>query len=338
MSSIRSLISFFLILFLGQLHAQDRDIVESFLKKLKVEYPQFSLIYLNDNIQIKEFVITDRYVVLMDAKWGTKGRSGSYFYLFDRQSMVVQDTLIMQQVSPSFNNNLLVSEDRLFYRPKTGFLEEYTKKVFYDALTLSIPLEEGRFGSLGFHEDSGQASENMFLHFRDARNFIRSDTKKTVFYTINDKTQSYKFKDLADYSYAKRSLYKYLFPSTVTSKGLVLIDGVAGKLVTANQNKSEKSSIVLPKEFNESILNALLYDEQADRLYLRLVFKNDEKLYRLSGGEFRRLGINLPMAFSEVSIGIGYHRAMHIRDGKLYISLDIEEGGKSYDGLFVADL
>lgn len=338
MFSTKFWISILILPFFFELHGQEKGTVDSFLEKLKYEYPQFTLIYLNDHIQVKEFVVTNNHVLLMDEKLDSKGRKGSYFYLFNRQSMTALDTLILGEVTPTFERGLFVNNQNLYYRPRTGSLDNYEKKTFYGALTIQFSIDQDQFSPLNFYEDRGTPKSDMFLHFSDMKNFQRFSTKKEVGYSINGNTDAYRFKNLSINNFAKQSLYKYLFPTTITKNGLVLLDGVAKELIIANQNNSEEKAVVLPSEFDQAISNELHYDQQAERLYLRLTFSEDERIYRLSKDEFRLIGIDLPKGFNKISSGIAYKRAVYIDGGKLYVILNIEEEGKSYDGLFMADL
>ena len=340
-----SLILFFLSAFT---YAQSGAAVDEFLKGLKKEYPEFKLVYLNDNLQMHSFEVVDNQLVILDIEYGGKGATRAdkkcTFYLLDLKDKYMKDTLTFQPLAGGISRDKVLHVDRsgksVFFRPSYGTLPTTPPLRFFQSLSLEVALESGSFGKFEAVRDEQSDSDSPFAYYMNERNFSKAKDRKTISFSIKGVLdRSYRKKDFPDNTIYAPHLHKFFFPHSINPKGLILLDALAGELVMANTEKYETRKVTLPKDFyNSKYGTELLYDEAYEQVYLRLSLSKGERLYWLKGDRFESLDLKLPIVWDESDAGISRKRQMVVHEGKLYIMLNITEGGQSFDGIFMTYL
>ena len=328
--------------------SQEKDAVESFLSKLNRDYPQFKLVYLNDNLQMHSFEVIDDQIIILDIFYGNKKATRAdkkcTFYLLNLKDNIIQDTLVLQPLDGGTSMDKILNVDRssknIFLRPSYGTLPTEPPLRFFQSLSIQIPLKEGVFGSIQAKQDRDDYKEEPYVYYKNENNFKRSKDRKTISMNIGEKVRrQYRKKDIPENDMYEPLLYQYLFPYNINPRGLMVLDAMASELIMANQEQHKIKKVTLPPDYLQSRYGVhLLYDEAFKQVYLRLSLIDSEKLYWLNGENFEPIGLQLPKVWDESDGGISRKRPMVVHEGKLYIMLNIKEGGQTFDGIFMAVL
>uniref|UniRef100_UPI004047F99F hypothetical protein n=3 Tax=Roseivirga sp. TaxID=1964215 RepID=UPI004047F99F len=343
-------ISFFVILSISNCFAQAES-YESFIDDLIEDYPSYSFLYGNINLNIVDFLINDNYLLLTDHP----NPKNVAFYLFNRQNMLLSDSLMIRNVTAPhiasrFISNHKINKEAFYFRPLSYL---YNNRQFFRNITIRARItEEGHLQHAAF-PDNEPIKNDIYLHFLQTKNNglnihgeklhliineeiiseykIRKDKKKNVF-LVHDSHEVKFFASGNGNDYPNT----HLFPFTINSDELILIDVIGQKLIQANSEEIRTKKVNLHQSFFNASRIELLLDEAYGELYARLIFSetNSEELYKLIGSNFERHNINLGTVKHLSSSGSLSFKTMKIHSGKLYTVFTLKEDNKKeFDAL-----
>lgn len=323
---------------------------DNFIEELTKDYPNYSFVYGSLNLNIVDFLINDRYVLLIDQP--TFASVG--FHLFKRENMLLVDSLFIKNVNAPhlasrFISNQRMTEEAFYFRPLSF---QHKGRSFFRNITLRTTIdEEGKLQSRTFPDDE-KLENDLYLHFLKAGNNgfnIEGDRCQLIVnnevladYRIKTEKKKNSYLIFEDYEIkffvsgnGNNYPNTHLFPYTINSGGLILIDILGETLVQAKLKKTQTRDITLPESFYRTKRIELLLDEAYSELYARLIFPetNSEELYKLVGSNFERKDIYLGASKQLSSSGSLSFKAMKIHSGKLYTVFTLKDGKKEFDAL-----
>lgn len=316
--------------------AQDTQGAKEFMDRLKQEYPEFELIFVNENRQASSFVFTDKHLIIMDSEWNN-AYIDSRFFLFDNKSKLPLDTLTFTRTSPNFGSRFFYNftSDQIYFRPITGSLNNDPDKRFFKSASIVIRVQDNQFKNISYLSDKENLSGSVMSMALNPLMFDKGKSKKGIFLQINGKKISEHLAKSIRYKNVSETLLDiFNYPGTITESEVVVLDLAGSKMFQSNFKDIKETNVVLPEDVSSAKSSELLFDNHTKKLYLRLSFENDEKLYQLFNSEFQALNINLPRPWFQTGSNLTMKRLIFISDSYLYTLLNFTEEGKEFDGIF----
>lgn len=313
-----------------------------FLDEVNQQFPNYRLVYVNDNYQINYFTLFENRLTLLLSS-GNAPNIETHFLLLDATNNSTLDTITFKKTNIDYGQPKHFyynsGRDIIYFRPSFGELNNLS---FYENLTFEIPVLKNRFGEPVPHFDKTETKHDSLIPYFLKQQNLNVATGKTITLLIdNKKTASYKEKNIKDRLKQKRTYsYRHYFPHVITQKQLIVLDILGEQLVFANQASVKKQQLTNLSEITDNQAKyELLYDEGYDDLYFKANRKSGEsQLYKLMGNEFKELDIKLPKSWNNDGSNITRSTPTFINSGKLYTIIEIEENGRLLDAIFMTIL